>query len=227
MSIDTIESSIDEDLKVHMRGLVLKGVLKNAGTTKLPDIVKLTEHARFGDVASNISLQEIIDAYVEGNNLVEQTMEDPPPSPPAGKGRRKASKKKAAKKASKKAAKKKASSDEVDRKGGGGGSAKPGHQVNFRDPDERSRYANSIETMVREREGGAVSSTELVDRCGGSSNQAREILKTLVDEGKVVYTGNARATRYYWRSQATDEILAEFQKQQAEENKGKGSDNAA
>lgn len=215
MSIDAIESTIDADLAGHLRGLVLQSLLKNAGAAKLAELVKFTEHDRFGTVASDISLQEIIDAYVETNHLVEgSALPEPEPAP----ARRKAGKK-ASKKTPKKRAPKKKGGDNR-RKGGGGGSAEPGRQVNFRDPDERQRYSEGIETMVRDRAGEPVSSTELVDQCGGSSNQAREILKALVDLLKVVYVGHARATRYYWRANASAEVLAEFEKQVAAEKAG-------
>lgn len=213
MSIDALEASINEDLNKHLRATVLKSLLKN-GSTKLPDLVKLTEHTKFGEAASSISIQEIIDTYVEANNLVEGGAEPVAPAPAKGKAKKKAAKKKTSKKKSSR------KTGGGNRKGGGGGSAEPGRQVNFRDPDEKQRYANGIEAIVKERAGEPVSSTELVDACGGSSNQAREILKGLVENNKVVYVGQARATRYYWRENATAEIIVEFNKQRAEEQAG-------
>ena len=212
MSIDAIENSIDEALSAQARGLVVKALLDQAGDTTLPDLVKLCESAKYGDVAKKISLQEVIDAYVETQKLVPEPEGEavvaPAPSKPASKGKgKKASKKKTAKK--------RASKGSSKGKGGGGGTAAPGREVNFRDPDEKQRYYSRIESMVQERGGEPISSSEIVDDCGGSSNQAREILRQLEKEQKVVYTGKARATRYYWRANATPDIIAQYEKEQA------------
>ena len=210
MPIDAIENSIDQAISAQARGLVVKALLDQAGDTTLPDLVKLCDSAKYGDVAKKISLQEVIDAYVETQKLVpepeEGKVEAPAaPSKPASKKGKKASKKRAAKKRPSKSS----------GKGGGGGTAAPGREVNFRDPEEKQRYYNQIESMVQERGGEPISSSEIVDACGGSSNQAREILRQLEKEAKVVYTGKARATRYYWKVNATPEIIAQYEKEQA------------
>lgn len=208
MSIDAIENSIDEALSAQARGLVVKALLDQAGDTKLPDLVKLCESAKYGEVAKEVSLQEVLDAYVEAQGLVpepEGGSPAPSPSKPASKGKKAAKKKTAKKRASRKSK----------GKGGGGGTAAPGREVNFRDPEEKQRYYSQIEGMVKERGGEPISSSEIVDACGGSSNQAREILRQLEQESKVVYTGKARATRYYWREGASTEIVTQFEKEQA------------
>lgn len=210
MSIDAIENSIDEALSAQARGLVVKALLDQAGDTKLPDLVKLCESAKYGEVAKEVSLQEVLDAYVEAQGLVPEPegsdAENPTPSKPAAPSK--------GKKAKKKTAKKRASRKSKG-KGGGGGTAAPGREVNFRDPEEKQRYYSQIEGMVKERGGEPISSSEIVDACGGSSNQAREILRQLEQESKVVYTGKARATRYYWREGASTEIVTQFEKEQA------------
>lgn len=212
--IDAIETSIDEALHAQARGLVVKTLLTKAGDVTLPDLVKLCDSAKYGDVAKKISLQEVLDAYVEKEGLVPDGDggDAPEPSRPAapsrGKGKKASKKKTGKKRASRK-------SSTAKGKGGGGGTAAPGREVNFRDPDEKQRYYGQIEGMVKEREGEPISSSEIVDACGGSSNQAREILRQLEQEKKVIYTGKARATRYYWREGADPKIVGQYEQEQA------------
>lgn len=212
MSIDAIETSIDQALSAQARGLVVKALLDQAGDTKLPDLIKLCESTKYGDYAKQISLQEVLDAYVEAQGLVPEEPGNDAPAPsskPAAPSKgKKSSKKKTGKKRAKRSSRSKG-------KGGGGGTAAPGREVNFRDPDEKQRYYNQIEGMVKERGGEPISSSEIVDACGGSSNQAREILRQLEQEAKVVYTGKARATRYYWRENASADIVGQYEKEQA------------
>jgi len=213
MSIAAIETSIDEALHAQARGLVVHTLLTKAGDVSLTDLVKLTESEKYGDVAQQISLQELIDAYVEKEGLVPEQYEGKTassPSKPAAPAKGKKTSKKGAKKGGTKRRPTSSAS-----KGGGGGTAAPGREVNFRDPDEKQRYYSQIEGLVRDREGEPISSSEIVDACGGSSNQAREILRQLEQEGKAIYTGKARATRYYWKAQAKPEILAQYEKEQA------------
>lgn len=84
--------------------------------------------------------------------------------------------------------------------GGGGGTALPGRKVNFRDPDQRDAYFAAV-TGVISKNPGPMSSTEILEIVGGSSNQVRQALQPLILEGLVVTTGEARATRYEWSEQ--------------------------
>lgn len=83
------------------------------------------------------------------------------------------------------------------KRGGGGGTPVPGREVNFRDPLKRAAFAATIERIVATCD-GQISSTQIQDEVGGSSNQVREILDQLREQGKVERNGKARATRYRW-----------------------------
>lgn len=82
----------------------------------------------------------------------------------------------------------------------GGGTALPGCKVNFRDPDQKDAYFSAV-TDVISKNPGPISSTEILNIVGGSSNQVRQALQPLILEGLVTATGKARATRYEWTEQ--------------------------
>lgn len=206
-----IESIIDEGVNSQIRTLAVQAMLRKAGQISLDKLADLRNSDRYGPVMREVSLQELIDAYVEVNHLVPGGDDGKVAEPVAtvvssGKG---SGKKKKAKKSS--SAKNGQASSRKAGKGGGGGSAAPGRKVNFRDADAKQKYAEHVEAVIRDRGGEPVSTTELTDICGGSSNQARDILQALVESGSVVSTGQARATRYYWRAGASAEVIAEFE----------------
>lgn len=203
-----IESIIDEGVNSQIRGLAVKAILGKAGDITLDQLAGLRDSERYGAVMKEVSLQELIDAYVDTNHLVEGVaMDDAPVAtvvsrPASGAGKKKSARRKASPRNG--AASRKG-------KGGGGGSAAPGRKVNFRDADAKEKYASHVESEIENRGGEPISTTELTDLCGGSSNQARDILQELVKGGRVICTGLARATRYYWRAGATPEVIAEFE----------------
>lgn len=214
--LDQIDQDVERGIERQIRMIGVSALLKNSSVT-LDEIVKLTGHTKYGEHWKKISLQEVIDAYVEKNKLVigeptvsEVTIEVHPPP-----------KKKAAKKAPRKKPEPKTEDaaepkDGKKKKGGGGGSAE--RPVNFRDPQAKAEYVAQVEAIVREANGGPVSSSELTSACGGSSNQVRDILFQMVKEKTVVYTGKARATRYFWREKADPKVIQEFNEQVAEQS---------
>lgn len=201
-----IESIIDEGVNSQIRGLAVKAMLAKAGDITLDKLADLRGSERYGPVMKEVTLQELIDAYVSAKGLVEPG-DEPRATVVAAPSGGSSGKKKTKKKASRK------NGTRSKGKGGGGGSAAPGRKVNFRDADAKQKYAEHVEQVIEQRGGEPVSTTELTDICGGSSNQARDILQGLVDAGKVVSTGQARATRYYWRAGASPEVIAEFESQ--------------
>lgn len=194
-----IEEIIDEGVNSQLQNLAIQALLKKAEEITLDKLAELRDSDRYGPVVRQVSLQKMIDVYVTENNLVEgsEPKAEVVSAPRRKKGGRKASSRK----------------NGTASAGGGGGSAPPGKKVNFRDEEAKQQYAAHVEATIQERGGEPVSTTELTDICGGSSNQARGILQGLVDEGKVVSTGQARATRYYWKAGAPAEVIAEFEAQ--------------
>jgi hypothetical protein len=195
-----IESIIDQGVNAQIRGLAVQAILNKAGDIPLAKLAELQTSDRYGPVMEQVTLQELIDAYVEQHGLAPGVDDDKP------KARVVATKGKAKKKKSTSGSKARSKG-----KGGGGGSAAPGRKVNFRDADAKAAYAEAVRGEIQARGGQPISTTELTDICGGSSNQVRDILLSLVEDGEVVCTGQARATRYYWRTGASAEVIAKFE----------------
>lgn len=196
-----IETIIDQGVNAQIRGLAVKAILDKAGDIPLAKLGELRNSERYGPVMHQVTLQELIDAYVEAHGLGPGVDDSAPQVRIKSVGP----------KVAKKKAKKTTNGKGV--VGGGGGSAAPGRKVNFRDAEAKAAYIGAVRAEIQGRAGEPISTTELTDICGGSSNQVRDILLSLVDTGDVVCTGQARATRYYWRAGASAEVIAEFEAQ--------------
>lgn len=68
-NFEKLESGIDEKVADQFRSVILKLLLKLSGKLTLADLTQLTESKKYGEVASGMRLQELLDAYVESENL--------------------------------------------------------------------------------------------------------------------------------------------------------------
>lgn len=69
------------------------------------------------------------------------------------------------------------------------------HDVNTRSLDGRRQYESDVLTALQEAPGWT-SAAELRQKVGGTPMQARAALNRLIQEGRITYQGQARATKY-------------------------------
>ncbi len=211
MPIENLDTVIEKHFQEQVRGVVISSLLSEAEKITLGDLSEwVAQSERYGPHARSLTLQDIFEAYSlsQFGKIDESPAIAVEVAKPRG-GRKKGSGKK---KGGKKKPRKKTGNDE-DLIRRGGGSAEKGREVNFRDTDAKKRYQDGIRELIKVEEGGPISSSEIVERSGGSLNQVRLILLGLVREGTVVHNGKARATRYYWRENATDEVMSQFERE--------------
>lgn len=68
-NFEKLESGIDAKVADQFRSVILQLLLKLSGKLTLADLTQLTESKKYGEVASRMRLQELLDAYVESENL--------------------------------------------------------------------------------------------------------------------------------------------------------------
>ena len=221
MPIENLDHVIEKHFQEQVRGVVISSLLGEAEKITLGDLGEwVAKSERYGPHARALTLQDIFDSYTESLGLRKEEEAEvvvEPVQKPRG-GRKKGSGKKKGKKAAppvaakKKPRKKRVGNDE-DTIRRGGGSAEKGREVNFRDTEAKKLYQDGIRDLIQTEQGGPISSSDIVDRSGGSLNQVRLILLGLVEEGTVVHTGKARATRYFWREDASSDVMEQFERE--------------
>lgn len=218
MPTENIDSVIDKLFQEKIRGVVITSLLGEARKITLGDLSEwVSESDKYGPTARSMTLQDLFDAYTDGTGMDgEPVVEVAPSAPIRGKQQQQLPKVKAH---AKPKATKKVDKDDDGSVRRGGGSAEKGREVNFRDATKKQEYRGSIMDLIMDRKGKSVSSSEIVKMSGGSLNQVRIILLSLVAEEKVICTGKARATRYFWRDQASASVLAEFERDQVDQKK--------
>jgi uncharacterized protein (DUF1330 family) len=218
MPIENLDTVIEKHFQEQVRGVVISSLLSEAEKITLGDLSEwVAQSERYGPHARSLTLQDIFEAYNlsqfgkidESEPVQEVEVAKPRGGRKKGSGKKKGGKKK--KSVAKKPRKKTGNDEDIIRRGGG--SAEKGREVNFRDTDAKKRYQDGIRDLIEAEGGGPISSSEIVERSGGSLNQVRMILLGLVREGTVVHNGKARATRYYWRENATDEVMSQFERE--------------
>lgn len=174
-NFEKLESGIDLKVADQFRSVILKLLLKQSGNLTLSDLTQLTESQKYGEVASGIRLQELLDAYVESENLGPEPEEIVKPK----RGRK----------------------------------AKPesGEDLDLRVHGARQAYEDSVSEVVEANKGGETAAAEIEEVCKGSKTQIRQALKELIKSGQVVYTGKARATRYFWKGAASSDVLEAYE----------------
>ena len=200
---EELQQEINEGLSAQIKKIVVRTLLARAGDLTLDNLGQVESMGRYGETAKGITLQELIDAYVANNDLA--------PRPKVSTGAVE-TKKKAGRRGPRLAPPRTAGTEGATPKA----SAAEATAINFRDPATKEEYKQRVSDLIEERAGDAVSSTEIVSECSGTANQVRDILKELVADGAIVFTGRARATRYFWKADASDEVLDAYQQLKAE-----------
>ncbi len=182
-NLEKLTLGIEKDLAVQIRTSMLKLLLKTSDKTTFADLVKLTESPKYGSVATSITLQELLDAHVEAEGFVPEGTVEAPSDEADVKAPRKR--------------KKATSTEEV--------------EVSLRTDDEKAAYRAAVAEVIKGKDGGDTTSKEIMLACGGTQPQIRGALRELVLERRIVQNGRARATRYFWRADASEEVLEKYE----------------
>jgi hypothetical protein len=91
---------------------------------------------------------------------------------------------------------KKATAQKASAKPATHGNAGRGGKVNTRSAKGRAAYEQAVYDVVASANGRQVSAVDIRSKVGGTPMQARAALNRLIEDGRVAYTGVARATKY-------------------------------